>query len=106
MGDPLRPGSAEKPVRARVLRQAGEEPTAAAQGTEVIPITPSSSDPTSYGRMKLSEELESPRLQSLARPPEAHQGNVIALAAAGGELLGDLDHLLTQLPGGVGLPLH
>ena len=53
-----------------------------------------------------SDNLESPRLRSLARPPEAHQRNVIVLAAAGGELLDDLDHPLTQLPGGVGLPLH
>src|SRR5437764_181641 len=105
MRHPLRPGSAEKPVRARILRQVGEEPTTAAQSTEVIPSRLSASA-TGRWRRNLAEELGSPRLQSLARPPEAHQRNVIALTAAGGELLDDLDHLLTQLPGGVGLPLY
>src|SRR3954466_5170686 len=56
--------------------------------------------------MNLSAELGSPRRPSLARPPEARQRNVITLAAAGGELLDDLDHLLTQLPGGAGLRLR
>jgi hypothetical protein len=43
---------------------------------------------------------------ALSCPSEAHQRNVIALTAADGELLDDFDYLLTQFPGGVGLPLH
>ena len=42
-------------------------------------------------------------LKRLSRSPP---GDVIVLAAAGGELLDDLDHLLAQRPGGIGLPLH
>ena len=41
-----------------------------------------------------------PMLLVLARPSEAHQRDVIELAAAVGELLDHLDHLLTQFPGG------
>src|SRR4051794_7908626 len=75
VGESRRPGSAGKPVTARILRQAGEEPTAAARGTEVMPIRPSSSEPAGHRRMNPSEGPEKPSPPSLARPPEAHQGN-------------------------------
>ena len=47
-------------------------------------------------RMALRPHETAPSLQSLAYPPEAHQRNVIVLAAATGELFNDLDHLLNE----------
>jgi|GEM_PF-6325713 len=44
--------------------------------------------------------------QELSRPPEAYQGNVVVLAASGGELLDDCDDPVTERLRRVILPLH
>src|SRR5687767_8704323 len=56
---------------------------------------------TALSRMRGGDHFVGPgRRRSLARPAEPDQGDVVLLAAAGGELLHHLDHLLAQLPRG------
>ena len=56
-------------------------------------------------RVKRPAKFVSPRFYCLGRPPECHR-DVIELAAAGGELLDNLDYLLTKFPRRVRLSLH
>lgn len=53
----------------------------------------------SFGPAPRAAQGHAPGLRRLAHPAEAHQRNVIVLAAAAGKLLDHLDDPLTKRPG-------